>query len=298
MESQEFEYDKEWILNKNKYSKEWYHFSWWIDFLWKEYRDWEKVLNLLTEWVLELTAQWLQNPPAAWWWQSITPATKEQEHNAAEEKPEDKQESNQDKQQDEQSKTPENTNTSNQTNTQQSSSTSPDNSYKTVVDPEIQSAYEWAYERDVTTIPSLDDAMPDGVVKRWHLAKMVVNYATNVLWREIPEKIPSECRWNDWRKDWESEEIKDYAVKSCALWLMWLDMPKFLPNMEVTRAQFGTIISRLLWWKKYAWWTPYYRKHLNALKENNIMTQIENPEKRTELRQWVWLMLMRSAENK
>jgi hypothetical protein len=33
----------------------------------------------------------------------------------------------------------------------------------------------------VTTIPSLDDAMPDGVVKRGHLAKMVVNYATNVL---------------------------------------------------------------------------------------------------------------------
>ena len=302
MESQEFEYDKEEGLNKNKYRKEWYHFSWWIDMLWKEYRDWEKVLNLLTEWVLELTAQWLQNPPAAWWGQSIIPAPKEQEHNAAEEKLDDKQESNQDKQQDEtvkdESKTPENTNTSNQTNTQQSSSTSSDNSYKTVVDPEIQSAYEWAYERDVTTIPTLDEAMPDGVVKRGHLAKMVVNYATNVLWREIPEKIPSECRWNDWRKDWESEEIKDYAVKSCALWLMWLDMPKFLPNMQVTRAQFGTIMSRLLWWKKYAWWTPYYRKHLNALKENGIMTQIDNPEKRVELRQWVWLMLMRSAQNK
>ena len=42
----------------------------------------------------------------------------------------------------------------------------------------------------------------------------------------------------------------------------------------------------------------FYRKHLNALKENNIMTQIENPERRAELRQWVWLILMRSAENK
>ncbi len=163
---------------------------------------------------------------------------------------------------------------------------------------EIIDAYTWAKSKDITTIQTLDEAMPDGVVKRWHLAKMVVNYATNILWREIPEKIPSECRWNDNRKDWESEEIKDYAVKSCALWLMWLDMPKFLPNLDVTRAQFGTIMSRLLWWKKYAWWTPYYRKHLNALKENNIMTQLENPENRVELRQWVWLMLMRSAENK
>ena len=150
----------------------------------------------------------------------------------------------------------------------------------------------------MTTMPTLEDAMPDWVVKRWHLAKMVVNYAVNVLWYTIPEKIPSECRWSDWKKEWESEEIKDYAVKSCALWLMWLDMKKFQPNMNVTRAQFGTIMSRLLWWKKYAGGTPYYRKHLNALKENNIMTQIQNPEKRTELRQWVWLMLMRSAENK
>ena len=297
MQSQEFEYGKEWTLNKNKYTKEWYHFSWWIDLLWKEYRDWEPVLNLITEWILELTAQWLQNAPAAWWWQSVTPAVKEQEHEAAEEKQEIKEETKQDEKAEEQTNTPEKSNTTtNQTSTQNSSSPSKENTV--TVDPEIQSAYEWAYEYNVTTIPSLDEANPDWPVTRWHLAKMVVNYATNVLGQEIPEKIPSECRWNDWRWDWESEEIKDYAVKSCALWLMWLDMPKFLPNMQVTRAQFGTIMSRLLWWKKYAWWTPYYRKHLNALKENNIMTQIDNPERRVELRQWVWLMLMRSAQNK
>jgi hypothetical protein len=147
-------------------------------------------------------------------------------------------------------------------------------------------------------MPTLQEAMPDRTVKRWHLAKMVVNYAVNVLWYTIPEEIPTECKWKDKKKNWESQEIKDYAVQSCALWLMWINTKKFLPNKEVTRAEFGTIMSRLLWWKKYDWWTPYYKNHLNSLKENNIMTQIENPEKRTELRQWVWLMLMRSAENK
>ena len=161
---------------------------------------------------------------------------------------------------------------------------------------EILDAYQWAYEHNVTTMVSLRDANPEGIVTRGHLAKMVVNYATNVLWQKIPEKIPSECRWSDNKKDWESDEIKDFAVKACALWLMWLDMKKFSPNLRVTRAQFGTIMSRLLWWKKYAGWTPYYRKHLNALKANNIMTQIQNPEGRVELRQWVWLMLMRAGE--
>ena len=163
---------------------------------------------------------------------------------------------------------------------------------------EILDAYEWAYEHNVTTMVTLNDANPEWIVTRGHLAKMVVNYAINVLWQQLPEKVPSECRWNDWRGDWESDEIKDYAVKACSLWLMWLDMKKFSPKLRVTRAQFGTIMSRLLWWKKYAWGTPYYRKHLNALKLNNIMTQIWNPEWRVELRQWVWLMLMRAAMDK
>ena len=278
-------------------TKQWYNFVWWI---WSNWNNPEVTVRIYqwTKWDLIYIAQWeLILTPAAWGWQSITPETKEQEHKAAEEKQEQKQETKQGEQEKEQTKTPEKSNTtSNQTSIQQSSSTSKDGT--TTVDPEIRSAYEWAYEHNVTTIPSLDEANPDWPVTRGHLAKMVVNYVTNVLWQEIPEKIPSECRWNDWRWDWESEEIKDYAVKSCALWLMWLDMDKFLPNMQVTRAQFGTIMSRLLWWKKYAWWTPYYRKHLNALKENWIMTQIENPERRVELRQWVWVMLMRSAQNK
>ena len=38
----------------------------------------------------------------------------------------------------------------------------------------------------------------------------------------------------------------------------------------------------------------YYTKHLEALKEKKIMTDIENPEMKKELRKWAWLMLMRS----
>jgi hypothetical protein len=85
---------------------------------------------------------------------------------------------------------------------------------------EILDAYQWAYEHNVTTMVSLRDANPEGIVTRGHLAKMVVNYATNVLGQQIPGKIPSECRWSDGKKDWESDEIKDYAVKACALGLM------------------------------------------------------------------------------
>jgi len=50
----------------------------------------------------------------------------------------------------------------------------------------------------------------------------------------------------------------------------------FDPNEIVTRAQFGTVLSRLLWQLTYA--APetelYYGRHLEALKDNAIMTKI------------------------
>jgi hypothetical protein len=79
---------------------------------------------------------------------------------------------------------------------------------------------------------------------------------------------------------------------------MGIYMEDFLPNKQVSRAEFGTILSRLLWWDKYneidTEETPFYEKHLAALKELWIMTQIENPLNRLELRQWVWVMLKRA----
>ena len=46
---------------------------------------------------------------------------------------------------------------------------------------------------------------------------MVVNYALNVLNRKLPSKTPKYCKWKDGKNAWESQEIKDYAEKACAL---------------------------------------------------------------------------------
>ncbi len=160
---------------------------------------------------------------------------------------------------------------------------------------ELQSLYEWAYSHHITTLAPLDVANPNGVLFRGHLAKMIVNYATNVLGRELPAQIPSSCRRKDGWNARENDEIKEYAIKACSLWLMGIDIDYFQPYKVVTRAQFGTILSRLLRQTEYAGGTPYYARHLEALKTNGIMTQIDDPEDRAELRQWVWLMLLRSV---
>jgi hypothetical protein len=64
----------------------------------------------------------------------------------------------------------------------------------------------------------------------------------------------------------------------------------------VTRAEFGTVLSRALYGTKYEWWTPYYINHLLALKAAGIMNNILDPEHMLELRGYVMLMLMRAEK--
>lgn len=54
-------------------------------------------------------------------------------------------------------------------------------------------------------------------------------------------------------------------------------MTKFNPSDTVTRAQFGTILSRVLRGDRYEGGAKYYTDHLAALKRVGIMTQISNP---------------------
>ena len=170
-------------------------------------------------------------------------------------------------------------------------------SYGSTLD-EIKAAYEWAYSKDITTKKSIEEANPEGPLYRQHMAKMMVNFAANELWMEIPDETPRDCKWLDWSEAYESKEMEEYAVKACKLWLMWINIEYFNPGVVTTRAQFWTILSRLLFGFTYEWWDPYYKNHLEALKIRGIMTKIDNPKDRVELREWVRVMLMRVKDYK
>jgi hypothetical protein len=85
-----------------------------------------------------------------------------------------------------------------------------------------------------------------------------------------------------------------WVVNSCQLWLMWQWISNFRPYDKVTRGEFGTILSRLLWWDKYNGWNPYYKKHVNQLNIRWIMNNTKNAEKINESRGNVMVMLKRS----
>ena len=160
---------------------------------------------------------------------------------------------------------------------------------------EVKNAYKWAYENDITSIEILENARPESELLRWQMAKILVNYAVNILWKEVTW-IPSYCQWDD-DEDWPTEEMRSYWKMACALWIMGINVSSFEPMRQVTRAQFGSALSRLLWWNTYNnSWEEYYEGHLNALKNNGYMNKIDNPTERTEIRQRVWILLERTSD--
>jgi hypothetical protein len=137
----------------------------------------------------------------------------------------------------------------------------------------------------------------EGKLLRKDMAKMISNFAINIMKKDVATWIL--CEFEDMAK--LPKETQYYAIAACRLWLMWYESDGkrtkhiFDPNAEVDRAQFGTILSRLLRGDKNNGGDIYYQKHLNALKQAWIMTKINKPNSK-ELRWYVMLMMMRAAE--
>ena len=183
--------------------------------------------------------------------------------------------------------------TDNEDNTQDSSAKASEwqNQWKTYSD-EFQQAYEFAYKHGITTMPTIEQANMEGPLTRIAMAKMLSYYAINVLWLK-----PDETRVNKFKdvSDQMDAEYNNAVTLAYQLWIMWINMPKnkFRPNDLVTRAEFATALSRMLY-KIADWKDKYYSTHMAKLMEEKIITN-DNPNLQ-ELRGYVMIMLMRSAK--
>ena len=156
---------------------------------------------------------------------------------------------------------------------------------------EFQEAYEFAKEKWITTMPTINDANMNGKLTRIAMAKMLSYYAINVLWQK-----PDETRVNKFNDitDKLDAQYDSGVTLSYQLWIMWINMPNnnFRPNDEVTRAEFATALSRMLYSTPDG--KPYYTTHLQKLKAEWILTN--DDYKMKELRWYVMIMLKRSAK--
>ena len=158
---------------------------------------------------------------------------------------------------------------------------------------EMNKAYQYAYHYWITTISSIANANMDGWLTRIAMAKMLSYFAENVLWMDDFDTRRN-CDYND-VPAYLDRQYNYWVTKACQLGIMWINMQNnnFNPYWTVTRAQFATALSRLLYWTK-DWTYNYYSTHITKLYNEWIISNT-NPDLQ-ERRWYVMLMLMRSQD--
>ena len=131
---------------------------------------------------------------------------------------------------------------------------------------------------------------------RIQMAKMLSNYAVNVLWYE-PDVSKWVIEFNDVTKNMD-KQYDNWVTLAYQLGIMWINMPNnnFRPNDIVTRGEFVAALSRMLYWTsdgEYESTKRYYTYHMDKLEEEWIITNT-NPNIK-ENRWYVMIMLMRGA---
>ena len=156
---------------------------------------------------------------------------------------------------------------------------------------EMNDAYEFSHKRWITTVNSIEKAKMNSPLTRIAMAKMLSNYAINVLWKQ-PDPSKWIIKFND-VTDKMNEQYDNAVTKAYQLWIMWQNMKnnKFRPNDEVTRAEFATALSRLLY-NTQDWSWKYYETHMTKLYKEWVISKMDPKIK--EKRWYVMIMLMRS----
>ena len=171
------------------------------------------------------------------------------------------------------------------TSTSEETST-PDNGYS----KEFNDAYTWAFKNGITTMSPIEKADMNAPLTRIAMAKMLSQYAINVLGR-TPDTTKVVPAFPDVSAELDAA-YNSWVTLAYQLGIMWINIDKFRPDDLVTRAEFGTALSRMLY-ATADWEKAYYETHLAKLMEEKIIT-VDTPDLQ-ELRGYVMIMLMRSA---
>ena len=154
---------------------------------------------------------------------------------------------------------------------------------------ELEGAYDWAYANGVTTMSPIDNANMYGAISRAEMAKMLSVYAEEVL--GMSPDAARACNFTDINS--VKGDLHDFIIESCRLGIMGQGITEFRPYATLSRAEFGTALSRMLFGLADGEGDAYYSTHLEKLMSEWIITN-DNP-RLDELRGYVMIMLMRSA---
>lgn len=135
-------------------------------------------------------------------------------------------------------------------------------------------AYNWAINNWITTIDNVSKVKFNKKITRAELAKMMVVFMSWTLQRE--PLLTWEVNYKDidakklWDLTWYIQLAYQYQIMGIRS--DWSPMENFNPDKTVTRAEFATVLSRVLFGNTYnQGWVKYYEKHIEALEKANIL---------------------------
>ena len=166
------------------------------------------------------------------------------------------------------------------------------NKNPTTFSQEFIDAYNFAYKNGITTKESIEEADLFKPLTRIAMAKMLSQYAINVL-GQTPDTTVVVPTFPDVDAKLDAD-YNNWVTLAYQLWIMWIGIQKFRPFDTVTRAEFWTALSRMLYGTADGEWNEWYSTHLQKLMDEKIITN-NNPNLK-ELRGYVMIMLMRSAQ--
>ena len=153
------------------------------------------------------------------------------------------------------------------------------------VDPqqELFDAYKWAYANGLTKYANMADARLDDPLNRQEMAKISTLFATKFVDKSPNTKKRASCsQYSDlWKV---TSDMEEFIIESCELGYMWYRangvdyLERFRPYTPVSLAEFSIILSRIMWWNRYAISEKqWYQWHLHAVYENNLIDNITKP---------------------
>ena len=163
---------------------------------------------------------------------------------------------------------------------------------------EQNDAYLWACQHNITTMRTIQEARLDQPLTRAELAKIMSVYAMKEY--HLKPLITGAANYKDVNTD--LGDLADYIQIAYQLQIMGINadgtpMQAFEPHKLVSRAEFATVLSRVIWGNKHdIAGDDRYSAHLQALKKYEIITS-DVPANWWELRGRALLMLHRNAQS-
>ena len=163
---------------------------------------------------------------------------------------------------------------------------------------EQNDAYLWACQHNITTMRTIQEARLDQPLTRAELAKIMSVYAMKEY--HLKPLITGAVNYKDVNTD--LGDLADYIQLAYQLQIMGINadgtpIQAFEPHKLVSRAEFATVLSRVIWGNKHnISGDDRYSAHLQALKKYGIITS-DVPANWWELRGRALLMLHRNAQS-